>query len=96
MADIFYTDAPIIAESPPYRVRPAGETTTHRAGAQRAARNWLIAIVYAMIHTGAMTTLVTLATGSNDLGLLSLAIHGAALLAGLAVWKLITLVTSSL
>lgn len=78
MADIFYTDAPTIDGT----AYPMPAAPTHR---RRSLRNWQVAIVYAMIHTGAMTAIVVLATGSNTLGLLSLAIHGAALLIALAV-----------
>lgn len=78
MADIFYTDAPTI-EGTPY---PMPAAPTHR---RRGLRNWQVAIVYAMVHTGAMTAVVMLATASTALGLVSLAIHGAALLLALAV-----------
>ena len=91
MADIFYTDAPTIDESTLYPW-PAAEP----ARAHRRLRTWQIAIVYAMIHTGAMTAIVVLATGSDTLGLLSLAIHGAALLIAVVMWKLLTVVTSLL
>ena len=79
VADIFYTDAPTIDGTPyPW---PAAEP----GRAPRRLRTWQIAIVYAMIHTALMTAIVMLATASTTLGLLSLAIHGAALLIGLAV-----------
>ena len=78
MADIFYTDAPTIDESTLY---PWPAPTRTKGG----LRTWQIAIVYAMIHTALMTAIVMLATASTTLGLLSLAIHGAALLIGLAV-----------
>lgn len=51
--------------------------------ARQPVRNWQVAVVYAMIHTGVMTTAVMLVTGDNALGMMSLAIHGAALFIGL-------------
>lgn len=91
MADIFYTDATLV-DDVPYTMRPAAEP----ARAHRRLPTWQIVSVYAMIHTGAMTAVVTLATGDNTLGLLSLAIHGAALLIAVVMYKLVTLVTSLL
>lgn len=85
MADIYYTDAPTI-DGTPY---PMPAAPTHR---RRGLRNWQIAVVYAMIHAGVMTVLVMLATGSNDMGLLSLAIHGAMLLLAVAIYNLVNLV----
>lgn len=82
-------DEPIIAETPPYATRPTDEPLptwdTQPAATRRRVRNWQVAIVYAMIHTALVTAVVMLATASTALGLLSLAIHGAALLIALAV-----------
>lgn len=83
MADIFYTDAPTI-EGMPY---PMPAAPTHR---RRSLGNWQIAVVYAMIHTALMTAVVMLATASTTMGLLSLAIHGAAFFVAVAMYTIVT------
>lgn len=86
MADIFYTDAPTIDDAAyPW---PAAEPVR----AHRRLRTWQIVIIYAMIHTGLMTTLVMLATGDDALGLLSLAIHGAAVVVAVAIYSVMRMI----
>ena len=53
--------------------------------ARRRLRTWQVAVVDAMIHTGVMTTIISVGSGSNELGLYSLAYHGAVLLLALAI-----------
>jgi hypothetical protein len=54
-------------------------------------RNWQVAVVYAMIHTGVMTTIISVGSGSNELGMYSLAYHGAVLLLALAIGAMLRL-----
>jgi hypothetical protein len=46
--------------------------------------NWQVAVIYTMIHIGLITVIVTVASGSSELGILSLKIHGAIVLLILA------------
>ena len=62
---------------------PPAPEAPEPARQRRKLRSWQVAVVYAMIHTGLMTTIIMLATGDNFLGLLSLAFHGAMLFAGM-------------
>jgi len=48
-------------------------------------RNWQVAVIYGMIHTGIVTVVVTVSSGFNELGLASLAFHGAVLWLALSV-----------
>lgn len=66
---------------------PDAAPVTWEAPAARRKRllNWQIAVVYGLIHTGLVTTVIGLAGASAALGLLSLAVHGAALAVGLGV-----------
>ena len=59
--------------------------------ARRRLRNWQVAVVYAMIHTGVMTTIISVGSGYNELGMYSLAYHGAVLLLALAIGAMLRL-----
>lgn len=54
-------------------------------------RNWQVAVVYSMIHTGVMTTVITVGSGLDTFGLYSLAFHGLALGLALSVGAMMRL-----
>jgi hypothetical protein len=58
--------------------QPVAVSAPARGGRVRL-RNWQVAVVYGMIHTGIVTVMVTVGSGSNEVGLYSLAFHGVAL-----------------
>jgi len=89
MKNIFYTEANPVDDT----LHPEFTTPTHR---RRGLRNWQVIVIYSMIHTGVMTTIVVLATGDYRLGLLSLAIHATAFCLAVASYNVITWATSRL
>jgi hypothetical protein len=63
--------------------QPVAVNAPTRPRKRAGLRNWQVAVIYGMIHTGVMTTVIAVGSGSNELGLYSLAFHGLAL--GLAL-----------
>lgn len=73
-----YFDDPMV-DAPAYvdDLAPLPAPATRPARQPVRNRNWQVAVVYAMIHTGLMTVIITQGSGDGRLGLLSLAFHGA-------------------